>query len=56
MVAVIDGVAFVNDSKATNADAAEKALMSYRDIFWIAGGKAKDAMIEAVEFAVARVH
>jgi len=34
-------VLFVNDSKATNADAAERALASFSDIFWIAGGKAK---------------
>ncbi len=39
-------VLFVNDSKATNADAAEKALLSYDDIFWIAGGQAKDGGIE----------
>jgi UDP-N-acetylmuramoylalanine--D-glutamate ligase len=34
-------VLFVNDSKATNADAAEKALSSYDAIYWIAGGRAK---------------
>jgi|UniRef100_UPI003BA9302D UDP-N-acetylmuramoylalanine--D-glutamate ligase len=34
-------VLFVNDSKATNADAAERALASYERIYWIAGGKAK---------------
>jgi UDP-N-acetylmuramoylalanine--D-glutamate ligase len=34
-------VLFVNDSKATNADSAAKALGSFRDIFWIAGGKPK---------------
>jgi len=34
-------VLFVNDSKATNADAAERALASFEDIFWIAGGKPK---------------
>src|SRR5204863_3692106 len=34
-------VLFVNDSKATNADAASRALASFTDIFWIAGGKAK---------------
>jgi UDP-N-acetylmuramoylalanine--D-glutamate ligase len=32
---------FVNDSKATNADAAAKALSSFDTIFWIAGGKPK---------------
>lgn len=36
------GVRFVNDSKATNAEAAEKALSCYRNIYWIAGGRAKD--------------
>ena len=35
-------VRFVNDSKATNADAARQALQSYSDIFWIAGGVAKE--------------
>jgi len=36
-----DNVLFVNDSKATNADSAAKALASFHDIFWIAGGKPK---------------
>ncbi len=31
-------VRFVNDSKATNADAAERALVCFPDIFWIVGG------------------
>lgn len=37
----LDGVAFINDSKATNADAAAKALASFDEIYWIAGGIAK---------------
>lgn len=41
-VAAIDGVLFVNDSKATNADATERALSSYERIFWIAGGREKE--------------
>jgi UDP-N-acetylmuramoylalanine--D-glutamate ligase len=36
-----DRVLFVNDSKATNADAASRALSSYETIFWIAGGRPK---------------
>ena len=36
---------FVNDSKATNADAAEKALASFTNIFWIIGGKSKEGGI-----------
>jgi UDP-N-acetylmuramoylalanine--D-glutamate ligase len=36
-----DAVLFINDSKATNADAAARALASFEDIFWIAGGLPK---------------
>ncbi len=45
-VGAIGKTRFVNDSKATNADAAAKALSVYPDIFWIAGGKAKEGGIE----------
>lgn len=41
-------VLFVNDSKGTNADATEKALSSFADIFWIAGGKPKSGGIAAL--------
>jgi UDP-N-acetylmuramoylalanine--D-glutamate ligase len=40
-VAKAGGVRFVNDSKATNPDAAARALESFDAIFWIAGGKPK---------------
>jgi UDP-N-acetylmuramoylalanine--D-glutamate ligase len=39
-------VLFVNDSKATNADSAARALACFSDIFWIAGGKPKTGGIE----------
>ena len=42
----IDGVTFINDSKATNADAAERALVCYDRLVWIAGGMAKEGGIE----------
>jgi UDP-N-acetylmuramoylalanine--D-glutamate ligase len=48
LVATISGVTFVNDSKATNADAAEKALRCYENIYWIAGGIAKDGGIASL--------
>ena len=48
-------VLFVNDSKATNADAAEKALLSFRDVFWILGGKAKEGGIEPLRRLFPRV-
>ncbi|WP_295185275.1 UDP-N-acetylmuramoyl-L-alanine--D-glutamate ligase [uncultured Brevundimonas sp.] len=37
----LGSVRFINDSKATNADAARQALASYRSVFWIAGGVPK---------------
>jgi UDP-N-acetylmuramoylalanine--D-glutamate ligase len=37
-----DGIRFVNDSKATNGEAAAEALKSFDDIYWIAGGMAKE--------------
>jgi UDP-N-acetylmuramoylalanine--D-glutamate ligase len=42
-------VLFVNDSKATNADAAARALASFSDIFWIAGGKPKAGGIKSLD-------
>jgi UDP-N-acetylmuramoylalanine--D-glutamate ligase len=48
-------VLFVNDSKATNADAAEKALLSFRDIHWILGGKPKEGGIEPLRPLFPRV-
>ena len=41
----IGKVRFINDSKATNADAAARALACFSDIFWIAGGKPKEGGI-----------
>ena len=47
-IVTIDGVTFVNDSKATNADAAARALVCYDRVIWIAGGMAKEGGIEAL--------
>lgn len=41
-VAARDGVTFVNDSKASNTDAALKSLAAWPDIHWIAGGRFKE--------------
>ncbi|THK34503.1 UDP-N-acetylmuramoyl-L-alanine--D-glutamate ligase [Ensifer sp. MPMI2T] len=41
-------VVFVNDSKATNADAAAPALSSYNRIYWIAGGLPKEGGITSL--------
>jgi UDP-N-acetylmuramoylalanine--D-glutamate ligase len=45
IVAEAKGVVFVNDSKATNADSAARALASYDRVVWIAGGIGKEGGI-----------
>jgi UDP-N-acetylmuramoylalanine--D-glutamate ligase len=45
IIAEKDGVLFVNDSKATNADAAAKALGAFKNIHWITGGEPKEGGI-----------
>jgi UDP-N-acetylmuramoylalanine--D-glutamate ligase len=45
----------VNDSKATNADAAARALACFSDIHWIAGGKAKEGGIESLSSFYPRI-
>lgn len=44
----IAGVAFVNDSKATNVDAASKALGAFKNIRWICGGLQKEGGLEGL--------
>ena len=48
-LAVINGVEYVNDSKATNAEAAARALATFDDIYWIAGGRGKDGGYAALD-------
>lgn len=55
LVASIEGVRFVNDSKATNADAAQRALVCYDAIYWIAGGRAKEGGIATLAPHFARI-
>jgi UDP-N-acetylmuramoylalanine--D-glutamate ligase len=47
-VASIGGIDFIDDSKATNADAASRALGCYDRLVWIAGGIAKSGGIDAL--------
>jgi UDP-N-acetylmuramoylalanine--D-glutamate ligase len=55
LVAEVDGVRYVNDSKATNADAAEKAMLCYQHIYWIIGGQAKEGGIDSLKPLFGRV-
>ena len=47
-VALVDGIGYVNDSKATNAEAAARALACYDAIYWICGGRPKEGGLKAV--------
>ncbi len=51
----IGKVRFINDSKATNADAARQAMSSFDSFFWIAGGKAKAGGIESLSDLFPRI-
>jgi UDP-N-acetylmuramoylalanine--D-glutamate ligase len=42
----IDGVRFINDSKATNAQAAEQAIRAFPNAYWIVGGRPKEEGID----------
>jgi len=55
MVGQVGRARFVNDSKATNADAAARALACFDDIYWIAGGKAKAGGIESLDAYFPRI-
>lgn len=41
IIAAMNGITYINDSKATNDDAAAVALKTFSPIYWIAGGKSK---------------
>jgi UDP-N-acetylmuramoylalanine--D-glutamate ligase len=47
-VAVVDGVRYVDDSKATNPQAALASLRAYDSVVWVAGGLAKGATFDDV--------
>ena len=51
----LEGIRFVNDSKATNAQATEQALKAYPRVYWIAGGRAKTEGIGELEPLFPRV-
>jgi len=54
-VGTVNGVRYVNDSKATNAEASEVALVCYDHIHWIIGGQAKEGGIGSLEKYFGRI-
>jgi UDP-N-acetylmuramoylalanine--D-glutamate ligase len=55
LVGTIGGVKFINDSKATNADAARQAMSTYPRFYWIAGGVPKAGGIDSLTDLFPRV-
>ncbi len=55
MVRVVNGVAYVNDSKATNANATANALRCYRNVYWIVGGRPKEGGLNGLEPLMDRI-
>jgi UDP-N-acetylmuramoylalanine--D-glutamate ligase len=51
-VAVLDGIRYVDDSKATNPHAAQSSLAAYEPVVWVAGGLAKGARFDDLVQAV----
>lgn len=49
LVCTLHGIRFINDSKATNADATSNALAPYNTIYWIVGGKPKEGGITTLQ-------
>ena len=47
-IGFVDGIPVINDSKATNAEAAARAIACFRNVYWIAGGRPKEGGIDAL--------
>lgn len=54
-IGTLNGVDFVNDSKATNPESTAHALAAYDTIYWICGGMAKESELDGLEFYYQRV-
>jgi UDP-N-acetylmuramoylalanine--D-glutamate ligase len=55
LVGIKNGISFINDSKATNADATSKALACYDNIYWIVGGEPKSDELNGLEIFYNRI-
>ena len=54
-VGVVNGVAYINDSKATNPDSTAPALAAFDRVHWICGGQAKTDNLDACRAAFGHV-
>ena len=54
-IGFVDGIPVINDSKATNAEAAARAIACFRNVYWIAGGRPKEGGIDALAPVFSRI-
>ena len=54
-IGAVGGIPVINDSKATNAEAAARAIACFEKVYWIAGGRPKEGGIDAIAPVFARV-
>ncbi len=47
-IGYVAGIPVINDSKATNAEAAARAIACFENVYWIAGGRPKEGGIDAI--------
>jgi UDP-N-acetylmuramoylalanine--D-glutamate ligase len=55
LVVQIGPLQFINDSKGTNFESTKQALNSFKNIYWIAGGKPKAGGIQGIENFVEKI-
>lgn len=55
LAAMINGVQYINDSKATNADATSRALACFQNIYWILGGQPKEGGLDGLDEYMGRI-
>lgn len=55
LVRTINDISYVNDSKATNADATARALACFHHIYWILGGQPKEGGLTGLEDYMDRI-
>ena len=55
LAGTINGVQYINDSKATNADATARALACFTNIYWILGGQPKEGGLDGLDEYMGRI-
>ena len=55
MIRILGQVSYINDSKATNCEAATKAIACHQNIHWIAGGQLNEDTFSCLKTHLAQI-